>query len=286
MTLISILVALALEYLLGSLDHLRNWSWFDRWMAWLEERSGGREYWDGPGGVLVSVGLPVAGLSVLGYALADASSVFVFALGTFIFLYSLGSDLNSQLDRYTAALHADDDNTVALVEEQVQVQNVAGQTAAERMLRSVFIRSHEQLFGVVFWFIVLGMGGGLLFAMSLRLRRRVGSATTGYADAVRRLYAILSWPSSRAAALGFALAGNLVDAVDGWHGPEDGSLEANEPVLCSVGLASLSMARTRFADGDNTATASGVEEVQALINRTLVVWLAILGVMTIGGLLG
>ncbi|MBI1732648.1 MAG: hypothetical protein HYR49_07750 [Gammaproteobacteria bacterium] len=286
MTLLSILVALALEYLLGSLDHLRNWLWFDQWMAWLEQRSGERRFWDGPGGVLVSVGLPVAGLTALGYALADASMVFVFALGTFIFLYSLGTDLNSQLDRYTAALHADDDNTIALVEEQVQVQNVAGRTGAERVLRSVFVRSHEQLFGVVFWFIVLGMGGGLLFAMSLRLRRRVGGATTAYADAVRRLYAILCWPSSRAAALGFALAGNLVDAVDGWYGAEDGTLDANEPVLCGVGLASLSMGKPQIAEGDNTATASGVEEVQALINRTLVVWLAILGIMTIGGLLG
>lgn len=283
MTLISILVGLALEYVLGALDHLRNWSWFDQWMDWLEQRSGERRFWDGPGGVLVSVGLPLVGLAVLGHALADASVIFVFALGTFIFLYSLGADLNSQLDRYTAALHADDDNTAALVEEHLQVPNVAGQTGAERVLRSIFIRSHEQLFGVVFWFIVLGMTGGLLFALSLRLRRRVADASTAYADSARRLYAILSWPSSRAEALGFALAGNLVDSVDGWHTAEDGSLEANEPLLSAVGLASLSLGKSGSAEGDNTAIASHVEEVQALINRTLLVWLTILGVMTIGG---
>lgn len=283
MTLISILVALALEYILGALDHLRNWSWFDQWLAWLEQRSGERHFWDGPGGVLVTLGLPLAGLTLLGYALADASVIFVFALGTFIFLYSLGSDLNSQLDRYTAALHADDDNTIALVEEQLQVPNVAGQNAAERVLRSVLIRSHEQLFGVVFWFIVLGMAGGLLFAMSLRLRQRVGDATTVYADAARRLHSLLSWPSSRAAALGFALAGSLVDAVDGWHTAEDGSLEATDPVLCAVGLSSLSLGKSGAGEGDNTAIASQIEEAQALINRTLLVWLAVLGIMIIGG---
>jgi membrane protein required for beta-lactamase induction len=283
MTLISILVALALEYVLGSLDHLRNWSWYDRWLTWLEQRSGERHFWDGPGGVLVSVGLPLAGLALFGRALADASVIFVFALGTFIFLYSLGADLNSQLDRYTAALHADDDNTIALVEEQLQVPNVMGQTGAERVLRSVFIRSHEQLFGVVFWFIVLGMAGGLLFAMSLRLRRRVGEANTAYAEASRRLYGILSWPSSRAEALGFALAGNLVDTVDGWHKVEDGSSEATEPVLCAAGLCSLSLGKSMAGEADNTAIATQVEEVQALINRTLLVWLTILGIMTIGG---
>lgn len=283
MTLISILVALALEYVLGALDHLRDWSWFDRWMKWLEQRHAERRFWDGPGGVLVSVGLPIAGLAVLGRALEDASTLFVFALGTFMFLYSLGTDLNSLLDRYTAALHADDDNTIAIVEEQIQVQNVAGQSGAERILRSVFIRSHEQLFGVVFWFIILGMAGGLLFALSLRLRRRVGVANSGFAAAARRLYAILSWPSSRAAALGFALAGNLVDAVDGWHGVEDGSADASEPMLCAVGLASLSLGRNPPAEGDNTAVSTQVEEVQALVNRTLLVWLTILGILTIGG---
>lgn len=283
MTLISILVALALEYVLGALDHLRDWSWFDRWMQWLEQRNAERRYWEGAGGVLVSVGLPIAALAVLGRALEDASTIFVFALGTFVFLYSLGTDLNSLLDRYTAALHADDDNTIALVEERVQVQNVAGQSGSERVLRSVFIRSHEQLFGVVFWFIVLGMAGGLLFALSLRLRRRVGESQGAFAEAARRLYAILSWPSSRAAAFGFGLAGNLVDAVDGWHGVDDGSLEATEHLLSTVGLASLSLARVQPADGDNTAIAAQVEEVQSLINRTLLVWLTILGIMTIGG---
>jgi AmpE protein len=283
MTLISILVALALEYVLGTLDHLRTWSWFDRWMGWLEQRNSERRYWDGPGGVLVALGLPLAGLALLAQALADASTILVFALGTAVFLYSLGSDLNALLDRYTAALHADDDNTIAMVEEQVQVPNVAGQTGPERMLRSVFARSHEQLFGVVFWFIILGMTGGLLFAMSLRLKRRAGDAQTGFAEAARRLHAILSWPSSRAAALGFALAGNLVDAVDGWQRVEDGSLEASETLLCNVGLASLSLSKATPMEGDNTAVASQVEEVQALINRTLLVWLTILGVLTIGG---
>lgn len=283
MTLISILVALALEYVLGALDHLRDWSWFDRWMGWLEQRNAERGFWDGPVGVLVSVGLPIAALALLAQALADASAIFVFALGTFVFLYSLGTDLNSLLDRYTAALHAEDDNTISLVEERVQVQNVDGTSGAERVLRSVFVRSHEQLFGVVFWFIVLGMAGALLFALSLRLRRRAGDGTGNFADAARHLYAILSWPSSRAAALGFAVAGNLVDAVDGWHRVEDGSLKSSESLLCAVGLASLSLGKTATPDGDNTALAAQVEEVQALVNRTLLVWLTILGVMTIGG---
>ena len=127
------------------------------------------------------------------------------------------------------------------------------------------------------------MVGGLLFAMSLRLRRRVGESSTAYADASRRLHGILSWPSIRAEALGFALAGNLVDAVDGWHKAEDGSSEVNEQVLCSAGIGSLSLGKAGLGEGDNTAIATQVEEAQALINRTLLVWLTILGVMTIAG---
>ena len=64
MTLISILLALALEYFLGPLDRFRNFHWFEDCQNWLEVRCQRTGLWDGAIGVLLTVGLPVAVLLV------------------------------------------------------------------------------------------------------------------------------------------------------------------------------------------------------------------------------
>ena len=69
------------------------------------------------------------------------------------------------------------------------------------------LRAHEYLFAVVFWFLLLGAVGGLLYCLAANLARRHEKVGDGYAGAARRLHNILMWPSARLLALGFALGG-------------------------------------------------------------------------------
>lgn len=286
MTLLAILLAFALEYFFGALDRARNFSWFESWISLLQARCGARPFWNGPFGVLLTLGVPVALLVLLGRVLADYNTLLVFLLATAALIYALGPDLNSRLDAYVTALQGGDEAAQHDVESALQVAGVRGEDESERMVRSILLRSHEQLFGVLFWFIVLGMGGALLFCLTVRLRERC-DPRTGYGAAVQRLHGILSWPSVRLQALGLALAGNLVDALDGWRAAGGLVLDGNDELLGAVGLGALHVGLRRAAEEEGSQPLlDGVQEAQALINRTLVIWLIALGFMTIGNWIG
>jgi membrane protein required for beta-lactamase induction len=288
MTLVSILLTFALEYFLGALDRVRNFAWFDAWLRWLESRCAGREFWNGAAGVVLTLGVPLVVLALIGNALAAVNLVAVFLLATATLIYSLGPDLNSRLDQYIGALQSGDESAQHDIESQLLVPGVRGEDESERMVRSILLRSHEHLFGVLFWFTVLGMTGALLFCLAARLRQRPADPRSGYAQATQDLYRILCWPSARLEALGFALAGNLVDALDGWRAAGDAmALDSSDELLGSVGVGALHVGLRRAPEEEGAhPLAEGVSEAQALINRTLVIWLIALGFMTIGNWIG
>ena len=152
----------------------------------------------------------------------------------------------------------------------------------------VFMRAHDHLFGVIFWFIVLGPVGALLFSLMLRLRWGNLEARGAYADAVRDLYAVLIWPSARLMALGFALAGSLVDALEAWGEVKGHPLDTSAAVLSESALGSIQYRSHEPVDEEahKAEYPAQLQEIQALLNRTLIIWLAILGLMTLGGYLG
>ena len=282
MTLISIICSLALEYFLGVLDRMRDFGWIESYAGWLEQRFAGKAFWEGPEGVLLTVAGPVLALALLAVLLAQSHLVFGFLLATAVLIHTLGPDLNSRLDKYVLALQAHDDAGIPSLEEGLQVAGVAGEEEGERMMRSILVRSHDHLFGIIFWFIVLGMCGALLYRLAVQLRMRCAGRGGGHADAVRRLCAILMWPSARLQAVGFALMGDLVSALERWRKVSADPLADSEQIIGSVGLGALRYGST--GEHEEVAKfADWVLEAQALINRTLVVWLTILGVMTIAG---
>lgn len=283
MTLISILVGLALEYFFGALDHVRNFRWFDAYLDWLEKRCSSHHLWDGVIGVVFSLALPLFLLGLVENILADLNVVLEFLLATAVFIYSLGPDLNTLLERYSEALRSGDENQQTDLEEALRIDGIPGEEGGERMIRSILVRSHEHLFGVIFWFLVLGPVGALLYRLSVNLARRFGGIRGGYADAAHNLRRILMWPSIRLEAVCLALAGSLVHALEAWHKVQGSILEDSEDIIGAAGLGALQYHPAPANDEEHQAFADWVQEVQALINRGLVVWLTGLGILTLGG---
>ena len=106
----------------------------------------------------------------------------------------------------------------------------------------------------------------------------------GYADAVRDLHCILLWPSARIQALGFALSGSLVDGLDGCRNVSGNTLDCSEELIGTSGLGAIQYEPESVEEDDTTESyVDCIQETQALINRTLIVWLTALGIMTLGG---
>jgi membrane protein required for beta-lactamase induction len=129
------------------------------------------------------------------------------------------------------------------------------------------------------------MLGALLYCLVVRLEEKFEDIHGGYADAVRNLHLLLMWPSARLQALGFAISGSLVDAIEGWRSVEGNSLSISTEIIATSGIWALqyrSELGSEFSD-DIESYIHWLSEAQSLANRTLIVWLTILGVMTIGG---
>ena len=322
MTLITLLIALALEHTLGNPDRLRPQTWFTRYGAALETHYADAPWWNGPRGVLLTLAPPLLALLLAALLLDYLNFLLPHLLALAVLFYSLGPSVNSLLNRYLRAVADEDAAAKAELEAQIlalspaePAADAAADAAATaftppaprttqathaELLEGLLLRAHERLFGVIFWFIVLGALGAALFCMTARLLDQYRAIHGGYADAARHLYRILSWPSARLLAVSFALAGSLADGLQGWLGARGETLEIGEDIVRRSGLGALqynserrpresrSDSGTEAGDGQEQ-DASGDEwlsETRALLRRALVIWLGVLGFVTIPGWLG
>lgn len=282
MNLIVVLIALGVEFRLGNFDRYRNLAWFERYASWLESRLAGHGFWNGAGGVLVTLLIPLVLLGVLVYLAGEIHFVVGFLLSLLVLVYSFGPALNSLVNRYADALGSDDDSAAAEILGRLLYGDEAGHN---RVLSSIMLRAHEYLFAVVFWFVLLGAVGALLYCLVVNLAYRYEKADSEYAGAVGDLHNILMWPSARLLALGFALGGSLVSALECWRNVSGNTLDISREVITFSGLGALHYdpAGGEEMDEDKEVFIARLRETQALINRTLIVWLIVLGLMTIAG---
>lgn len=305
MTLIAILLVLAIERFVGAVDHLRRFGWFRGYYTWLENRLSSLSLWQGPLGVLIVL-LPVLLLlAVISSLLYSVSPALDFVLACVVLLYSLGpADLGQQVSRYLEALAEGDRQAAALAHAGFHNSRWDHYGRLGATLTSLLEQANCRLLAVLFWFVILGPVGALLYRLTAELHRHYHEVHGNFAGAVGDLYNLLNWPATRLTALGFALAGNLVDALEGWRRHESRSLAVNEAVLAESGLGALQFRQVYGGDGDDADSSetaipaaadaephaddviSWVEAARSLETRTLIVWLSVLAIMTIAGWIG
>ncbi len=287
MNLISILAGLAMEYFLGPLDRFRDSTWFETYMNWLELKCLRSPVWDGPVGVLLTIALPVTALLLVSSLLGEISVVLPFLLSILVFVYCLGPNIDTHLNNYVQAIEGNMVEDIAVIEGSLNLKSDNQQYQGAEIVPIALLRAHDSIFGVIFWFIVLGMSGALLFSLSLILKRKFEGIRSGYAIAIDELHNILIWPSTRLLAVGFALSGSLVDTLEAWRKVEGDTFNCSQQVMIMAGLGALQYAEEAPEDDDHARTryVQWIREVQALINRTLVIWLTALGILTLGHIL-
>ena len=286
MTLIILLIGIVIEHFVGISDDIRRFGWFDRYSKSLESRLGQYKVWNGVNGVLITLAGP---LLIVWFVSSILISLFyplglLFALA--VLLYSLGPKyLDPFLDEYITALEEGDDVLAAELEQELISNGDSEQQGVQCVVENIFLQANERLFGVIFWFLVLGPLGALLFRLANLLKLQNLNFHGNYPDAARDLCDILNWPVIRLFALGNALSGHLVDALEAWRGADEFSLHVNETVLKKTGLGALQYRVRRATDDDSMEIESSywIKSLQGLLNRTLIIWLIVLGLMTLAG---
>ncbi|MFV1982271.1 MAG: regulatory signaling modulator protein AmpE [Thiohalomonadales bacterium] len=290
MSLITILVCLVIERFFGNLDYLRQFTWFDKYSDFIFEKLEAYSFRDGPLGLIIIVGgIAIPIWTVFYYALKDVEIVSLTGLviAVITVLYCLGpKDPARQVNRYIDAMELPDNEAAALYAGKFLKTELNDNPAvvAQDIKLELFIAANDRIIGVLFWFVVLGPLGAVLFRMACLLKERENTIDTGYAKAAHDFYDIMVWPSARVCVLGFAISGSFIGALS--HLNEWSALwkrNSNE-VLVKSGLGALhDESFNQSFNADDKPDVNSVKEALLLIQRNYIALLAILAVLTISG---
>jgi len=293
-SLLALLLALALERGLTHLFHLREPRWLDRYGDWLAHRldagSGARLPL-----AIVAVALPVLPVAAIDWTLGGhLLGLPQLAFATLVLLLSFGPrDLRDEVDDYLAALERGDREEADRRATELLEADAAGRGAGLRdaLEEAIFVQANNRVFGVMFWFMVLGPAGAWLFRVSDLLRRRAvfegarEARSRSLGTALALLHGLLAWLPARLAAAGYALAGSFEDAVGNWRVAIDRATESlldrSEDLLARVGRASLQPSLAAVpADELDAATARGAWRI---VVRSTWLWLAVIALLVLVG---
>lgn len=296
MNLIAMLIVLSTESLWKSFRAVRPYQWLIDYTAWLWLRAGKERWFGGSFGVLAAVAPGVLIVGLIQAALASGEGFIAWlvklAFAVVVLIVSIGArGLQFELEEYRRALERNDREAAYMnVRELLREGPPANADEMNRKLLEVMlIRNNERLLAILFWFAVLGPVGAVLYRSACQLkgvRDSGGVLSDGFLDAVLRLHAILDWVPARITALCYAAIGSFVESAQQWRlGVRDAGGDlylANRLVLIHSGLGALRLHELE-ADRDNDSLREDIVDAEALVNRTVIVWLTGFALLTIAG---
>lgn len=296
MILIAILISLGVERSVAKLAELRQFNWFIDLARWLRARLA--RIGSGALGVLIIVGLPVAGIALISYLLGELLGLLSFIFGVFVLVFSLGpKSLDDQIQAYIKAREMDDTEATHQIATGIlheQIPSSAFQLT-RAVTESILVQANERTLAVLFWFAILGPLGAALYRLASILKNIYVNEReiSDFARAATRLHATLDWLPARLTALGYAVSGSFVDAIANWRANASslaGKWEGSSVVvLLASGLGALQLDAEHtqaIAESDVQTELAQVKSAQALVWRTLVAWLLVIALMTLAGWAG
>lgn len=287
---VAIVVVLLLTHFAPELQRLRHFAWLRRW----QDQSAGQA--SAALGLLITIGLPVlvcfaVQLALRGHAFGLPSLLFAIV----VLFYCLGPrDLERDVAAVDKAPDADRrvDAAQALKPEEM---SAALPFRAEPLVEAAFTAGLRRVFGVVFWFAVLGPVGAVLYRLTLLLAYTPAHAQglpASQQSLAEKFARLLDWLPAHLIALALAIASDFDAVLKTWrdfhaaHGK--GYLYFDSGFLGAIARASVD-ADVEAGDGhavDVTDPLVELDDAMTLIRRVLIVWLAILAVIVIAGVFG
>lgn len=299
MTLIAILAALGLSHFAPGLADIRRTGWVRDWTATVTRHVADRlPAFDGALGVVIVLAGPLLLTALLQSALAGMYyGLAVFAFSVVVLVWAWGPrDLGEDVQAYREALA-----TGSTAEQRraagklVPGELPAGAEAeGETVVAWIYLGALERWFGVVFWFIVLGPLGAVLYRWTQVMAREAAEAGPGdnFVAASRRLRRVLDWPVCLLMALGLAVVGHFDAVVQAWrryYRENEGGFFALDPgYLLSAARATLAAPPTGWQEeqGGPHDVAWQLEASMNLVWRVLFVWLSVVALLTVAGWAG
>ncbi|MGD8910020.1 MAG: regulatory signaling modulator protein AmpE [Chromatiales bacterium] len=294
MSIFIIVICLIAERFLLDHQHLRQKPWLETFSKWLTDQR--RPEWTKRGLMsLITVLLPPLLITALLQQLLAGS---LFGLPSVIFaaavlLYCLGPiDLDTQVNDYSQAAEADEEPQLRrLARDIIEDEPPTSEPAlSQSVAESILLQANQRLFGVIFWFLLLGPLGALLYRMTTQLPRlEQANRDIDFFLNAKQLLLIMDWLPARLTAICYAIAGSFEDALYGWRSYRDRRYDefsdSNSGTLICTGSGAMRLNTLLEEHSDELHDFSHLpQSAMALVWRSLVVWLVIAGLLALTGI--
>ena len=293
-TLIAVVAVLIAEQAAPSLAALRRFDWLVEWRRYVDGLSDANVGWNGRAGLLLMVGLPVLLIGLLQVALRQSLwglPGLVFAV--LLLFYCWGPrDLDQDVEAIVEAPDAQRKRDAAA---SLMPAGAASTLDGPLLIEGVFAGALHRWFGPLFWFLLFGPAGALLYRIGALLGGDTAHAEmpATQREGARWLLAVLDWPVAQLMTLALALAANF-DAVFGaWREWHVGGARLDTGFLGAAARASVEI---EIADDDTDLADSGtlaaspalleLRDAMSLVWRMLLLWLAVLALFVIARFVG
>lgn len=137
-----------------------------------------------------------------------------------------------------------------------------------------FVITYERLFAVIFWFVVFGPAGLILYTAVISLRNLLSAEShLNLLFYVLKIKAVLDWVPIRLMGLSYAIVGHFSSVSKLWSEQWQSRLSDDAGLVTEYGSAALGVHKSAL---NNLQL-----EVVQIINRALVFWLMVIGILTL-----
>jgi AmpE protein len=302
-TLLAVVAALVIGHVAQSLAAaMRHYDWYGHWLGWLDAQFPEGSFWRGRWGVSLALLPPVLGVGLFQAALHEPLYGLVGLLfGIAVLFYAWGPrDLDLDVD---AIANAPDPASRREALLRLWPDGAPSILDGGAIVSAVFQNALRRWFGVLFWFLVFGPWGAILYRLTVlacegSFARKLPHET---AQGARTLLKLLDWPVAQLLTLSLALVGNFDTVLGAWRESGGASFSLDHKFLDAAGRASVrselaeeaadyaddvDTASTATAPAATIATAAELPELRdamSLVWRSLLVWLAVLALFVIAG---
>lgn len=303
-------LALALALLLEQAWPLRNrnplYAAYEHLADSLEQRFNGLQANHGAIAWLVAV-LPLALLTVVIYALLrEAGALLALAWSVAVLYVAMGFRRFSHC--FTEIAQALREQNINLARDVlgrwrgVPADELSAAEISRVAIELGLLQAHRYVLGPIFWFILLGPVGPVVYRaadlLAARWGRLMDPEKRAFAFFAERAFFWIDWLPARMTAASFAIAGNFEDAAYCWRTQAAGWGRGAEGVVLASGAGAMGVKlggalreegmlnqRTELGMGEDVA----VEDLRGavgLIWRALVLWLFLLLIVSLARALG
>ncbi|MDT8281587.1 MAG: regulatory signaling modulator protein AmpE [Gammaproteobacteria bacterium] len=276
MALISIIIGLFLDRTFRHLHDLRDLTWFEFYAQFILRFS--RRLWP-PLQFIIILALPALLLLLIQITLYNfLFNLPGFIFGIIVFIYCLGpACLSTDIEAYIHARTMGDDDEA--LHYAGTITDTAASSSPDQQIddvsRAILYVANERIFSTIFWFVLLGPLGCMIYRLISELSKQF--EYTELSEFSQYIHAIMAWVPARMLAAGYAFTGNFDGA---YHAFKDRAhsndlSQSNHEILVATGMGAM-----RNIDMENEL--ASIYGAQALVMRAVIVWVAILAVLTLG----